>query len=138
MSTTVQVREVLRCPHCDLNQFATVSGNCRRCQKPYVEPEAAPIVLESRKPGKLFATRGSGLRQATSRVLLVCRGASGLSRSEMGRQFPCPRTYISKTENGRALPGPMQLAKLAEFFGISPYWLVTMIEGAMESRADTA
>ena len=26
-------REVIRCPHCKLNQFMTVKGNCRRCYK---------------------------------------------------------------------------------------------------------
>ena len=142
MSTAVQSREVLRCRHCHLNQFATVSGNCRRCQKPYarVGPLPIPPAPEPEACNALPLPRidASALRQATSQVLRACRHTSGLSQNEMARRFHCERTYVSKIENARVLPETKQLANLAKFFGIRLYWLVTMIEGALEERADGA
>lgn len=41
-------RVVVRCQHCHLSQFMTVSGSCRKCRKALAAVEAAKV--EEKKP----------------------------------------------------------------------------------------
>lgn len=100
MDTHLELREVLRCHKCTLNQFRTRLGECRRCHEPYPEP-VIEIQLESELPAALKSPR-HGLRIA-DRVRAM-RRARGLSQRALAERMGVPRTYISKLENEKAIP----------------------------------
>ncbi len=105
---TVESREVLRCERCQLVQFRTVHGNCRRCLKPLEpeEPVAAPIHLHNRE------ANGSP-ELDVARSVRTLRHARDLSQRQLAARMQVPRTYISKIENGKAMPTLSSLERLA-------------------------
>jgi len=108
---TVEAREVLRCEHCSLVQFRTSNSLCRRCHKPLEieEPEslAPQLVTESTPP----VSEGSGLEVA--RAVRDIRRSRRLSQRQLAGRMQVPRTYISKIENGKAMPTLSSLERLA-------------------------
>lgn len=104
-------REVLRCEHCQLVQFRTSNSMCRRCHKPLDVAEApAPIavVIPSETPAN---TQDAGLRVAAQ--VKDIRRARHLSQRQLASRMQVPRTYISKIENGKAIPTLGSLERLA-------------------------
>jgi transcriptional regulator with XRE-family HTH domain len=107
----VAAREVLRCDHCGLVQFSTSSLLCRRCHKPLEirQPESAvaSAVLEggARTPSNRNSKVALRLREI--------RTARHLSQRQLAARLDVPRTYISKIENGRAMPTLSSLQRLA-------------------------
>jgi transcriptional regulator with XRE-family HTH domain len=105
------VREVLRCEHCMLVQFRTSNSMCRRCHKPLdVEEAPAPveIAVQSETPPSV---QDAGLRVATQ--VKDIRKARHLSQRQLASRMQVPRTYISKIENGKAIPTLGSLERLA-------------------------
>lgn len=108
---TVQAREVLRCEHCTLVQFRTSNSLCRRCHKPLEieEPEpAAPQLLGAHEE---TVTDDSGIQVA--RTVREVRRSRNLSQRQLAGRMQVPRTYISKIENGKAMPTLSSLERLA-------------------------
>jgi len=106
-----QEREVLRCEHCALVQFRTSNSMCRRCHKPLdVEEVPAPIevVAVSESPAD---NTDAGLRVAAQ--VKEIRKARHLSQRQLASRMQVPRTYISKIENGKAIPTLGSLERLA-------------------------
>ena len=103
-------REVLRCDHCKLVQFRTATPNCRRCKKSLeVEkptPVAAVLTMVAAAPaveqGPQVATAVRDLRHVRN-----------LSQRQLAARMGVPRTYISKIENGKAMPTLNSLDRLA-------------------------
>ncbi|MFL6314779.1 MAG: hypothetical protein ACJ71W_21960 [Terriglobales bacterium] len=63
-------REVVRCdnPRCRLNQFRTVSGNCRKCREPLPvvvegEPQDTGVKIEVLQPAEIVALALSDSRE---------------------------------------------------------------------------
>jgi transcriptional regulator with XRE-family HTH domain len=110
MMASVEQREVLRCDHCDLVQFRTTSALCRRCHKSLEvelpEPVAAPLALVPAQPEK-----EGGLQVATA--VRDLRHVRNLSQRQLAARMGVPRTYISKIENGKAMPTLSSLDRLA-------------------------
>jgi len=110
MMAPVEQREVLRCDHCALVQFRTTTSLCRRCHKSLeVEvPEPAPatiaLVPEASAPE-------GGLQVATA--VRDLRHVRNLSQRQLALRMGVPRTYISKIENGKAMPTLSSLDRLA-------------------------
>lgn len=105
------MREVLRCEHCSLMQFRTSNSMCRRCRKPLdVEEMPAPIeiVAASETPA---SSADAGLRVAAQ--VKDLRKARHLSQRQLASRMQVPRTYISKIENGKAIPTLGSLERLA-------------------------
>lgn len=104
-------REVLRCEHCSLVQFMTLSSLCRRCHKPLQidEPEilAPTLVTASGRSG----SDDGGLQVA--RAVRDLRRERNLSQRQLAGRMQVPRTYISKIENGKATPTLSSLERLA-------------------------
>ena len=101
-------REVLRCERCQLVQFRTSSGHCRRCHKPLELDElplpAAPLQLVAQaQPQELDVAR----------AVRTLRHARALSQRQLAARMSVPRTYISKIENAKAMPTLSSLARLA-------------------------
>jgi transcriptional regulator with XRE-family HTH domain len=113
-STTQEVpvqREVLRCESCKLVQFRTASDSCRRCKKSLLPepPKAQPaIALVSAVASE---AKPEGLQVATA--VRDLRHVRNLSQRQLAARMGVPRTYISKIENGKAMPTLSSLDRLA-------------------------
>ena len=124
------VREVVRCGECSLVQFRTASDMCRRCYKalpslkPMVEetvaePEAADSAFADLDEGQPVARAERNRRVGMGSRLRACRIKMGLTQIEMAEKLQIPRTYLSRIENDRLLPGPLMIAKFANDLGIN-------------------
>jgi transcriptional regulator with XRE-family HTH domain len=111
MMAPVASREVLRCDHCSLVQFSTSNLLCRRCHKPLEVEQPEPTVSS---PVEVMGTRAPGNRCSKVAVRLrEIRNARHLSQRQLAARLDVPRTYISKIENGRAMPTLSSLQRLA-------------------------
>ncbi len=111
MPTKLQSREVLRCEHCSLVQFRTSNSMCRRCHKPLdVEEVPAPIEVIAAVDAPA-SNLDCGLRVAAQ--VKDIRKARHLSQRQLASRMQVPRTYISKIENGKAIPTLGSLERLA-------------------------
>ena len=103
-------REVLRCDHCKLVQFRTHTPMCRRCKRSLVADQparvAAPLAF-------VPAPRAEeeGIQVATA--VRDLRHVRNLSQRQLAGRMGVPRTYISKIENGKAMPTLSSLDRLA-------------------------
>jgi len=111
MPLTMPAREVLRCEHCALVQFRTTNSMCRRCHKPLdIEELPAPIELVAVSEAPV-SPQDAGLRVANQ--VKDIRKARHLSQRQLASRMQVPRTYISKIENGKAIPTLGSLERLA-------------------------
>jgi len=115
MATTlvsVETREVVRCDYCSLVQFRTSNSLCRKCRKPLdvEEPVALAPQLVTTEP--VEASTEAGL-QVAGQVRDI-RKARHLSQRQLAARMDVPRTYISKIENGKAIPTLGSLERLSD------------------------
>ena len=108
---TVEAREVLRCDHCSLVQFRTTNSLCRRCHKPLEIEEPEPLVPQLVTESTPSVAGGSGLDVANA--VRDIRRSHRLSQRQLAGRMQVPRTYISKIENGKAVPTLSSLERLA-------------------------
>lgn len=105
-------REVLKCDHCKLVQFRTAADSCRRCKKSLLpeQPKAQPVIalVPTPEPG----TPKNDTLQVASAVRDL-RRVRNLSQRQLAGRMNVPRTYISKIENGKAMPTLSSLDRLA-------------------------
>ena len=113
MMAPVEQREVLRCDHCSLVQFRPANALCRKCRKPLdvEEPEAVTAPALSLVPPAAQAEAG-GIQVATA--VRDLRRVRNLSQRQLAGRMNVPRTYISKIENGKAMPTLSSLERLAK------------------------
>ena len=107
----VETREVVRCEYCRLMQYRTSNSLCRRCHRPLdlEEPVVlAPQLVESQP---VAASAEAGMQVA--RQVREIRRARHLSQRQLAGRMQVPRTYISKIENGKAIPTLGSLERLA-------------------------
>jgi transcriptional regulator with XRE-family HTH domain len=109
MMASVEQRDVLRCDHCSLVQFRTNNAMCRRCHKclevELPELPTAPLALVPPAEAR------EGLQVATA--VRDLRHVRNLSQRQLAARMGVPRTYISKIENGKAMPTLSSLDRLA-------------------------
>ena len=113
MATTlvsVETREVVRCDYCSLVQYRTTNSMCRKCRKPLDIEEPAPPApqLVAHRPLPLQRSRVASCGQVRD-----IRRARHLSQRQLAGRMQVPRTYISKIENGKAIPTLGSLERLA-------------------------
>jgi len=110
MMAPVEQREVLRCDHCSLVQFRTSSSVCRRCRRglevEVPEPAPAPLSIVAKEE-----VSAGGLQ--VSAAVRELRHVRNLSQRQLAARMNVPRTYISKIENGKAMPTLSSLDRLA-------------------------
>src|SRR5208337_358957 len=114
MATTqvsVETREVVRCDFCSLVQYRTTNSLCRRCRKPLDVEEPPHPVLQLVPHPASPASAEAGL-QVAGQVRDI-RKARHLSQRQLAGRMQVPRTYISKIENGKAIPTLGSLERLA-------------------------
>ena len=94
-----------------LVQFRTTNSMCRRCHKP-LDVEEAPAAVEVIAVSEAPASNlDAGLRVAAQ--VKDIRKARHLSQRQLASRMQVPRTYISKIENGKAIPTLGSLERLA-------------------------
>jgi transcriptional regulator with XRE-family HTH domain len=114
MATTlasVEAREVLRCSHCSLVQFRTMNALCRRCRKSLEMEEPEPVMPAATSVSREPEVEEGGLQVA--RAVRDARRGRNLSQRQLAGRMQVPRTYISKIENGKAIPTLGSLERLA-------------------------
>ena len=106
-----ETRPVVRCDYCKLVQYKTNNSICRKCHKPFEveEPQAPAPQLVANQPAA--ASAEAGLRVAGQ--VREIRRARHLSQRQLAGRMQVPRTYISKIENGKAIPTLGSLERLA-------------------------
>jgi transcriptional regulator with XRE-family HTH domain len=125
MATTlasVETREVVHCQFCKLVQFRPSNSHCVRCRRPLdveepVRPGPIPVDSSPVDPAAEAGLRVAGLVKETRR-------ARHLSQRQLAGRMQVPRTYISKIENGKAIPTLSSLARLADALGVDVRKLV--------------
>jgi transcriptional regulator with XRE-family HTH domain len=108
----VTEREVLTCKSCKLVQFRTASDSCRRCKKSLLPEPAKVMPTLSLVAEPLAAAAEGGLQVATA--VRDLRHVRNLSQRQLAARMGVPRTYISKIENGKAMPTLSSLDRLAK------------------------
>jgi transcriptional regulator with XRE-family HTH domain len=111
MMAPVEQREVVRCDNCSLVQFRTANTLCRRCRKSLEveepKPAPAPLALVQAQP-----ETDEGIQVANA--VRDLRHVRNLSQRQLAARMNVPRTYISKIENGKAMPTLSSLDRLAK------------------------
>ena len=119
---SVETREVVRCEHCTLVQYRTSNSLCRRCHRPLDIEE--PIALG---PQPVPSASQNGSAEAGLHVAAQVRDirrARHLSQRQLASRMQVPRTYISKIENGKAIPTLGSLERLADALEVEVSQLV--------------
>ncbi len=114
MATTlasVETREVVRCDYCSLVQYRTTNSLCRKCRRPLDIEEPVHPVLQLVPHPAAAPSAEAGL-QVAGQVRDI-RKARHLSQRQLAGRMQVPRTYISKIENGKAIPTLGSLERLA-------------------------
>lgn len=111
MMASVEQREVLRCDHCTLVQFRTANALCRKCHKSLAVPAPAPPPPPvAMMPVRVVDETGLQVAEAVRDL----RHVRNLSQRQLAARMGVPRTYISKIENGKAMPTLSSLNRLAK------------------------
>ena len=114
MATTlvsVETREVVRCDYCSLVQYRTSNSLCRKCHRPLDIEEPTPLAPQLVTTPAVPASAEAGLQVAAQ--VRDIRRARHLSQRQLAGRMQVPRTYISKIENGKAIPTLGSLERLA-------------------------
>jgi transcriptional regulator with XRE-family HTH domain len=125
MATTlvsVETREVVRCDYCSLVQYRTSNSLCRKCHRPLDIEEPAPLTPQLVISEPVAASAEAGL-QVAGQVRDI-RRARHLSQRQLAGRMQVPRTYISKIENGKAIPTLGSLERLAAALEVNVSQLV--------------
>lgn len=118
-------KEVIRCKNCQLNQYMTRQGNCRRCRQPLLVEEPPVVVNEF----PAHASEPTGSRRPPvdmATAIWMLRSARGLSQRAMAKKMGIARTYISKLESARCMPSAAQIRRIAGTLEVSEYCLVAL------------
>lgn len=108
---TVEDREVLRCARCKLVQFRPTNSLCRRCHEALEIDEPEPLTPQLVNPHASNEEEREGFDVA--RAVREVRHGRCLSQRQLAGRMQVPRTYISKIENGKAVPTLSSLQRLA-------------------------
>jgi len=108
---SLETREVVRCDYCSLVQFRTSNALCRKCHKPLDVEEPAATAPQLVTSHAAPSCTEAGL-QIAGQVREI-RNARHLSQRQVAGRMQVPRTYISKIENGKAIPTLGSLERLA-------------------------
>ena len=133
-------RETIRCGGCNLNQFVTLGGRCRRCHQPFTKAETIPpeprrVEVYHPAPITFYRaySRESTLRRLPDTFRLI-RLTLGYSQKALAERAGWTRTYVSKLESGKCAPNMRTVMRFAALFGFSLGFLFQMVECAAEAE----
>jgi transcriptional regulator with XRE-family HTH domain len=122
VETRIETREVVRCERCTLVQYRTSNSLCRRCHRPLDFEETFALGPQPVPVPAPFSPTDAGLHVAAQ--VRDIRKARHLSQRQLAGRMQVPRTYISKIENGKAIPTLGSLERLAEALEVDVSQLV--------------
>lgn len=134
MATTllsVDTREVVRCEYCRLMQYRTSNSLCRKCHRPLDVEEPVQLTPQLVTNLPVESEADSGLRVAGQ--VREIRRARHLSQRQLASRMQVPRTYISKIENGKAIPTLGSLERLAAALEVD---ICQLVRDARSLRAE--
>ncbi len=136
-SISVEAREVVRCTFsdCKLVQFRPANSVCRKCHRPLeIESclQSGPVPVED---GLLDPSTEVGLKVAGQ--VKEIRLARHLSQRQLAGRMQVPRTYVSKIENGRAIPTLSSLQRLAGALGVDLRQLLRDARSLRDAEAES-
>jgi transcriptional regulator with XRE-family HTH domain len=111
---TAPEREVLKCEHCKLVQFSTPTNICRRCKKSLLKEQPRPQLAIALVPTPPAAEESKDDSLQVANAVRDLRRIRNLSQRQLAGRMNVPRTYISKIENGKAMPTLSSLDRLAK------------------------
>ena len=129
---SVETREVIRCDYCKLVQFRTSNSLCRKCHHPLEEEETVALTPQLVTTAVPDSCAEASLQVATQ--VREIRRARHLSQRQLASRMQVPRTYISKIENGKAIPTLGSLERLAEALQVDLRQLVRDTRGKREEE----
>jgi transcriptional regulator with XRE-family HTH domain len=94
-------RLIIRCAKCHLVQYLGTRSRCPRCLAALVVPAPEPPPPEPDAPPNVAV----GVR--------CWRRVRGLTQKQLAFASHLPRTYVSRIENGRIVPGLLTLERVA-------------------------
>jgi transcriptional regulator with XRE-family HTH domain len=103
-------------------QYRTANSLCRRCHKPLDIEELVPLAPQLVTSPAVPSSAEAGL-QVAGQVREI-RRARHLSQRQLAGRMQVPRTYISKIENGKAIPTLGSLERLATALEVNVCQLV--------------
>ena len=112
-------REVVKCGHCQLVQFRTCSGNCRRCFSEIPQH----VKLDERSPVELLVSEDA-VKKISKELrfgdnLKLLRVSFGYSQGDLAVKLSSSRTYVCRIEIGSQEPGLEFIERISECFSIS-------------------
>jgi transcriptional regulator with XRE-family HTH domain len=119
---SVDAREVVRCEHCRLMQYRTINSLCRKCHRPLDIEEPEPLLPQLVTNAPAPECEEAGLQVAAQ--VRNMRRTRHMSQRQLAGKMQVPRTYISKIENGKAIPTLGSLERLAMALGVEVRMLV--------------
>jgi len=137
MATTlvsIDSREVVHCEFCKLIQFRTRNSLCRKCHRP-LDIEEAPALGPVPVPDSHQQPSMEAGMQVAGQVRDI-RRARHLSQRQLAGRMQVPRTYISKIENGKAIPTLGSLERLAHALEVDMSHLVRDARSRREEEVE--
>jgi transcriptional regulator with XRE-family HTH domain len=116
-------------------QYRTINSLCRRCHKPLDFEELVPLTpqLVTSQP---TPNDGEAGMQVAGQVREL-RRARHLSQRQLAGRMQVPRTYISKIENGKAIPTLGSLERLAAALSVDVRQLVRDARSRRQEAVDS-
>jgi transcriptional regulator with XRE-family HTH domain len=103
-------------------QYRTNNSLCRRCRRPLDIEESITLAPQLVNSQPVPDCEAAGMQVATQ--VRELRRARHLSQRQLAGRMQVPRTYISKIENGKAIPTLGSLERLATALGVEVRHLV--------------
>ncbi len=103
-------------------QYRTSNSLCRKCHKP-LDFEETTALMPQLVTSQAAPDSADAALQVAAQVRDI-RRARHLSQRQLAGRMQVPRTYISKIENGKAIPTLGSLERLASALGVEVRQLV--------------
>src|SRR5271157_4267323 len=112
-------RPVVRCKHCDLQQYMTRDSNCRRCHMSLIAREVPKDVSPEPKPQPRLEVLKWG------KALAELREQKGMTQRQFAAKAGIMRTHLCKIEKSQCKPTYATVVRLALALGIEINLLLT-------------
>jgi DNA-binding XRE family transcriptional regulator len=134
-----RVRETVRCRVCELNQFMTSDGKCRRCHEPFTEPVELDVRdgLDQAPALHPLDFRSYSLGHPVSGTLPIVmtwlRLHKGHTQQTLADVQRVRRTWLTKVENGKCSPNVKSLLDWCNAVDESPSHVLYFAEQVWEA-----
>ena len=135
----VEERIITRCTYCQLNQFVTRDGKCRKCHATLVIPTPQPEAVETEDVGSQTSDNGLTLMRILGQKNKAARESRQMSQQYQADKAGCPRSFISKIENAKSGSLVETVCRLAGALNIEPADLMPTLDewNGIRKRRDT-